>query len=109
MAALPQAEIALASSRLPIFDCFAQPKRAHAGRGAPGITAVVPRGDIAMPRIDDCCTEPVVFTDNTSWLEEIDSRRSLSPEELLTRLEGMLDQGELTLDEIQTYINDYQR
>jgi hypothetical protein len=62
-----------------------------------------------MPRICDDTIEPVIHTDNTSWLEEIDSRRCKSPEELLADLEGMLDSGELTLDEAITYINDMKR
>jgi hypothetical protein len=58
-----------------------------------------------VPRIDDS-TDMLQFTGNTTWLEEIDGRRSLSPEELLTRLEGMLDEGELTQDDILTYLQD---
>jgi hypothetical protein len=59
-----------------------------------------------MPRIDDSTAEPLLFTNNTSWLEEIDTRRCQSPEELLTYLEGMLDTGELTQDELITYLHD---
>jgi hypothetical protein len=59
-----------------------------------------------MPRIDDDTSTPLVFTSNTQWLEEIDSRRSLSPEEMLTVLEEMLEQGELTHEELLTYLQD---
>lgn len=59
-----------------------------------------------MPRINDTTAEPLCFTDNTGWLEEVDHRRDESPEALLTRLEEMLDTGELTLDEINTYLQD---
>lgn len=76
-----------------------------------------------MPRIkDDFGGCDLLFTGNTSWLEdsddgtagedrdqsleELDSRRALSPEELLTRLEGMLDRGELTQDQALTYLQD---
>lgn len=58
-----------------------------------------------MPRIDDSYTGvDVIFTSNTSWLEEIDSRRVRGPEELLTFLEDLLEAGELTLEEISHYI-----
>jgi len=48
----------------------------------------------------------LAFTDNTRWLEEIDARRSISPEELLTRLEDLLEQGELTHEQLKQIIND---
>lgn len=59
-----------------------------------------------MPRIDDDMAAPVLSTDNTQWLEEIDARRSLAPEELLTFLEEQLDLGELTREEAIHYLND---
>lgn len=59
-----------------------------------------------MPRISDDTSTPLVFTDNTSWLEETDSRRVQSPEEMLTVLEEMLEQGELSIEDAITYLND---
>ena len=51
--------------------------------------------------------EPLLFTDNTPWLEETDGRRSEGPEEMLTRLEGLLETGEATQDDIIQYLKDY--
>lgn len=51
--------------------------------------------------------EPLMFTSNTSWLEDIDARRAEGPEELLSRLEDLLDLGELTEDEVLHYLQDH--
>lgn len=48
----------------------------------------------------------LVFGYSSSLMEKIDTQRNESPEELLSRLEEMIQDGEITRDEAITYLED---